>query len=123
MNRLQLCKVVGVVFLACGLASAQHITTFEAPGAGTSSGQGSSGISINLEGRVLGFFADSNNVVHTFLCGAGCTSPRTFTTFEAPDAGTGANQGTLASSINLEGEISENYIDASGVNHGFLRTP
>jgi xanthine/uracil permease len=97
MNRLQLCKVVSVVLLACGLASAQQITTFEAPGAGTSSGQGSSGISINLEGAVLGFYADSNNLVHTFVCVRGCTSPSTFTTFEAPGAGTADRVPTVSS--------------------------
>jgi hypothetical protein len=38
MNRLQLWKVVSVVLLACGLASAQTITSFSAPGAGTGAG-------------------------------------------------------------------------------------
>ncbi len=133
MNRLQLCKVVSVLVLACGLASAQHITTFEAPGAGTSSGQGSSGISINLEGAVLGFYADSNNVVHTFVCVSGCTSPRTFTTFEAPGAGTadiGANcfvpqtcQGTYAFSNNAFGVIVGFYRDSSNVIHGYVTAP
>ncbi len=136
MNRLQLWKVVSVVLLACGLASAQHtqhITTFEAPGAGTSSGQGSSGISINLEGAVLGFYADSNNVVHTFVCVSGCTSPRTFTTFEAPGAGTadiGANcfvpqtcQGTYAFSNNAFGAIVGFYRDSSDVIHGYVTAP
>ena len=133
MNRLQLCKVVSVLLLACGLASAQHITTFEAPGAGTSSGQGSSGISINLEGAVLGFYADSNNVVHTFVCVSGCTSPRTFTTFEAPGAGTadiGANcfvpqtcQGTYAFSNNAFGAIVGFYRDSGNVIHGYVTAP
>ncbi len=133
MNRLQLCKVVSVVLLAYGLARAQHITTFEAPGAGTSSGQGSSGISINLEGAVLGFYADSNNVVHTFVCVAGCTSPSTFTTFEAPGAGTadiGANcfvpqtcQGTYAFSNNAFGVIAGFYRDSSNVIHGYVTAP
>ena len=136
MNRLQLWKVVSIVsavLLACGLASAQHITTFEAPGAGTSSGQGSSGISINLEGAVLGFYADSNNVVHTFVCVSGCTSPRTFTTFEAPGAGTadiGANcfvpqtcQGTYAFSNNAFGVIVGFYRDSSNVIHGYVTAP
>ena len=136
MNRLQLWKVISVVsvlLLACGFASAQHITTFEAPGAGTSSGQGSSGISINLEGAVLGFYADSNNVVHTFLCVSGCTSPRTFTTFEAPGAGTadvGNNcfvpqtcQGTYAFSNNPLGVITGFYRDSSNVIHGYVTAP
>ncbi len=133
MNRLQLCKVVSILFLACSFASAQQIVTFEAPGAGTSSGQGSSGISINLEGDVLGFFADSNNVVHTFLCVSGCTSPRTFTTFEAPGAGTanvGNNcfvpqtcQGTYAFSNNALGVIVGFYRDSDNVIHGYVTAP
>ena len=133
MNRLQLCKVGSVVLLACGLASAQRITTFEAPGAGTSSGQGSSGISINLKGAVLGFYADSNNLVHTFVCVRGCTSPSTFTTFEAPDAGTadvGSNcfvpqtcQGTYAFSNNAFGVIVGFYRDSGNVIHGYVTAP
>ena len=48
---------------------------------------------------------------------------RTFTTLNEPDAGTGANQGTFATSINPEGEIAGNYTDASGVSHGFVTAP
>src|SRR5580698_8161138 len=44
MNPSQLWKVVSIVLLACGLASAQkHITVFDAPGAGTGAGQGTGG--------------------------------------------------------------------------------
>ena len=46
----------------------------------------------------------------------------TYTTFDAPGAGTGPNQGTLALAIDPAGAITGYYIDASGVNHGFLRT-
>ncbi len=45
----------------------------------------------------------------------------TFTTFDAPGAGKGANQGTFASSINPAGAITGTYKDASMVSHGFLR--
>ena len=47
------------------------------------------------------------------------------TTIDAPDAGSGAGQGTGAwgMSINPAGAITGTYIDASGVFHGFLRTP
>src|SRR5215467_1555115 len=45
----------------------------------------------------------------------------TFTTIDAPGAGTGVEQGTIASSINNLGAITGNYADASNVNHGFLR--
>jgi hypothetical protein len=43
------------------------------------------------------------------------------TVFDVPDAGTGASLGTLPSSINSQGAITGNYLDAKNVNHGFLR--
>ena len=46
----------------------------------------------------------------------------TITTFDAPGAGTGPSQGTLAEDINPEGVIAGEYSDASNVVHGFLRT-
>src|SRR5205823_5520934 len=36
-------------------------------------------------------------------------------------AGTSAGQGTIAGNINRSGEIAGFYVDASGVNHGFVR--
>ena len=44
----------------------------------------------------------------------------TFSTFDAPGAGTGAGQGTLPESNNTLGAIAGNYIDGNFVNHGFL---
>jgi len=60
------------------------------------------------------------------LCGlalgpSGTAWGATITPFDAPGAGTGAQQGTIASSINDVGAITGNYADASNVNHGFLR--
>jgi hypothetical protein len=46
---------------------------------------------------------------------------QTITTFEAPGAGTGANQGTIGVYINTAGVISGYYGDASNVYHGFVR--
>lgn len=120
MNRLQLWKVVSVALLACGLASAQHITTFSAPGAGTGAGQGTGGFGINPQGTVVGSFLDSDNVFHGFQCVSGCASPRTFTTFNAPGAGAGAFQGTITFSINACGVMAGYYVDASNVAHGFV---
>jgi hypothetical protein len=45
----------------------------------------------------------------------------TFTTFDAPGAGTGADQGTYAHAINTAGIIAGDYLDASNVHHGFTR--
>src|ERR1700733_12067765 len=50
-------------------------------------------------------------------------TPPTIITFDVPGAGTAADQGTLAASINPAGMIAGTYIDANGVGHGFLRAP
>jgi hypothetical protein len=60
-------------------------------------------------------------VIHGFL-----RSPDgIFATFEAPGADTtaGSFNGTLPENINLHGAITGQYLDANGVNHGFLRAP
>src|SRR5579863_7586492 len=120
MNRLQLWKVASIVFLACGLASAQTVTSFSAPGAGTGAGQGTGGFGINPQGTVVGSFLDDGNVFHGYQCVSGCGTASTFTTFDAPGAGTAANQGTITFSINLFGVITGYYIDSSNVAHGFV---
>ncbi len=43
--------------------------------------------------------------------------------FDVPGAGTGAGQGTIPYYINGAEAITGWYVDASGVNHGFLRAP
>src|ERR1022692_3668153 len=47
----------------------------------------------------------------------------TFTTIDAPGAGTGPNQGTYAFSINTAGAITGYYIDTISVFHSFVRSP
>lgn len=72
---------------------------------------------INLEGAITGYYNDGYNLNHGFV-----RSPNgSITTFDAPDAGTGFFQGTLAWGINLEGAITGYYIDANNVYHGFVR--
>jgi hypothetical protein len=44
-------------------------------------------------------------------------------TFDAPNSGTGAFQGTEATGINLEGTITGNVTDNGFGTHGFVRTP
>jgi len=46
-----------------------------------------------------------------------------FTSFDAPGAGTGPGQGTFPVAINSEGVIAGYYFDNSYVSHGFLRQP
>src|ERR1039458_341585 len=44
------------------------------------------------------------------------------TTFDVPGAGTGNLQGTFAGNMSMSGEvIAGSYVDATGMNHGFLR--
>src|ERR1039458_10624569 len=47
----------------------------------------------------------------------------TIITFDAPGAGKGAGQGTIAFGHDARGAIMGYYLDASNVYHGFLRTP
>jgi hypothetical protein len=51
----------------------------------------------------------------------GTAQAQSFATFEAPGAGKGASQGTLAFGINPAGEVAGEYVDANGVYHGFVR--
>src|SRR5205807_2581259 len=95
---------------------------FDAPGAGTGSGQGTLTASfsgLNQPGVIAGYYSDASDVTHGFVRAA----DGTITTFDAPGAGTGSGQGTFPFSNNPAAGSSGNYTDASGVNHGFLRTP
>ena len=47
--------------------SAQTITSFDAPGAGTGPGQGTSALNINPSGTIIGFSRDSNRARHAFI--------------------------------------------------------
>jgi hypothetical protein len=123
--------ILGLGFSASSYA--QTITTFEAPGAGSLSGQGTEAITINPVGATAGFYADSSNVAHAFLCVSGCASSHNFTALEAPDAGTSDNgsgclaadscQGTYAFAINPFGVITGFYNDSNNTGHGFVIAP
>ena len=106
-------------------------TVFDDPNAGTCSascgtignGQGTRAYAINPAGQIVGFFTDNSARCHGFV-----RAPNgTFTQIDAPDAGTGPfPQGTFPSEftpmgLNSGGAISGFYVDASGVQHGFVR--
>jgi hypothetical protein len=122
---LGLCAL-GVAFSA--VAREPRFITFDAPGAGTSSGQGTGcfaytdcSVLINDWGAITGYYLDANNVFHGFL-----RSPEgKFTSFEAPGADTTANDfnGTVPNAINDAGAITGSYYDVNNVGHGFLRSP
>jgi len=95
------------------------ITTFDAPGAGTGSDQGTFPPGHKLGPGNRRTYVDTSGVYHGFLRSSGGT----FKTLHAPGAGTGAGQGTEAGDINTKGEILGAYIDSSGTNHGYVRSP
>src|ERR1044072_7658212 len=72
--------------------SAQTITTFDAPGAGTGAFQGTVATNINPSGTIIGFSRDADNARHGFIR----SRDGSFTIFDAPGAGTGPGQGTRA---------------------------
>lgn len=102
--------------------------TFDVPGAGTGSYQGTGcpgcDVGLNQFGAVAGIYSDANSVNHGFL-----RSPNgKFTTFDAPGAGTSVGEGTGCSSdcpvsLNDWGAITGVFIDANFVAHGYVRNP
>jgi hypothetical protein len=94
------------------------ITSFDAPGADMTpgSGNGTFGNGLIPNGEIEGVYVDAQGVLHGFVR----SSQGTFSTFDAPGAGTGAGQGTLPESNNTLGAIAGNYFDANFVTHGFL---
>lgn len=102
------------------------LTTFDVPGAGAGSDQGTGcpgcSLGLNQWGAIAGIYSDANTVNHGYV-----RSPDgKFTTFNAPGAGTGIYQGTGCYSdcpVNLNdwGAITGIYIDTNYVYHGYLR--
>ena len=98
------------------------IITFNAPGAGTGSGQGTFDFFLdvlNELGAITGYYVDANNVSHGYV-----RAPNgAITTFNVKGAGTSSGQGTWPQNITDLWAIPGYYIDSNGVSHGFLRAP
>jgi hypothetical protein len=104
------------------------LSTFDVPGAGTNTNQGTGcpgcALGLNQRGVIAGIYSDANTVNHGYV-----RSPDgKFTTYDAPGAGTASFQGTgcysdCPVSINDWGAIAGVYIDANNVYHGYLRSP
>ncbi len=92
------------------------ITSFDVPGAGTASGQGTFAANNNNLGVVFGYYIDSANVSHGFLRSVAGT----FKILDAPGAGTRRGDGTQGGDNIDSGLVTGNYIDNNSVNHGYL---
>jgi hypothetical protein len=98
------------------------IAEFDVPGAPTNiKHRGTMPMSI-AAGNVTGFYSDANAVRHGFVCTDVLSGTQNCTTFDPPGAGTNVTQGTIALSINSEGDVAGFYIDANKTDHGFIRT-
>jgi hypothetical protein len=91
------------------------ITTFDAPSAGTSPGQGTVVTftdGINPVGAIAGGFTDASSIFHAFV-----RAPNgTFATFDPPGSVFTDNSG-----INPVGTVTSFYADASFAFHGYVR--
>jgi hypothetical protein len=93
----------------CGQANApvspivpqQVFYTIDAPGAGTSSSDGTFPVDINASGDVVGYFYTESNVNHSFLR----MHDGTLTEFDPPAEYTDPFAGSSASAINASGQI------------------
>ena len=99
-------------------ATTSTIASFDAPGAGTATLQGTIGASINAAGDIAGVYLTTPNVAHGFIRVA---STGTITEFDAPGAGTALNQGTFAVSIDAADDVAGMYADSNNAYHGFVR--
>ena len=101
------CGLLGPILLGLGLsATAQDdrratIITFDVPGAS----QVTQAFGINPAGTIVGYYVDASDVGHGFLR----AKDGTFTTIDAPGAGTGMFQGTFAFNINSEGAVAGTF--------------
>jgi hypothetical protein len=91
-------------------APRERIITFDVPGAGVASGQGTVPRCIAANGEITGEYYDQNEAVHGFLR----TADGSIKTFDIRGASKRNGQGTFSESVNSRGEITGYYYDASG---------
>lgn len=102
-------------FLAASAAGAASFTEFDAPGAGTGSGQGTFAYKINSSSETVGYYIDSQYNDHGFVR----ASDGTFTTFDVKGTS------TWPSEINDHGLIGGAYEvlrAQKDISNGFLRS-
>src|SRR5271157_3965709 len=78
---------------------------------------------LGIHGRAAGAALALAIMLVPAVLATGSAQAQTFTTFDAPGAGTGAYEGTAPFSINTAGDIAGTYKDsvAGHVAHGFVR--
>lgn len=91
--------------------SSGAMTFFDAPGAGTSTNQGTGAEDINSSDSIVGQVVDQANIAHSYIRSAGGS----FTVFDVAGA-----QQTEAVAMNDSGAVTGDYSDALGL-HGFVR--
>lgn len=74
------------------------------------------GLAINPAGLIAGYENDGYDLNHGYLR----LTNGTIITLDAPGAGFGFNQGTLAVDVNKAGQVIGWYVDSNNVSHGFL---
>jgi uncharacterized membrane protein len=89
-------------------------TEIDAPGAGTTTPEGTFGTQVTTNGNVVGYFVDANGVFHGFVR----TSIGAFAIIDAPGADMVQNGGTLVTAMNTPGEAA-GYYSAQGFLHSY----
>lgn len=124
-------KRIGILMLICwccaAIAMPQAVKTiqpriimFDAPGAGTAGGAGTTPIGINAMGVIFGWYTDNNYANHGFVRWPNGK----FQTIDAPGASdTGDLNGTFVYAVNNWGVVVGAFKDVEGVFHGFRRDP
>lgn len=119
LNRQQVWRVVGAIFLAGGLplsgAQAATFIGFDPQGSVNTQPQ-----AINPAGVITGSYQDANSGFGTGYHGFVRSPNGTITVFDPLDSTNTISTNTIVTGINPEGTITGYYADTFGVNHGFL---
>jgi hypothetical protein len=88
------------------IVAQQVFSTIDAPGAGTSGGDGTFPMDINASGDVVGYFYTASNVNHSFLR----THDGTLREFDPPTFYADPHAGSSALAINASGQIVGSFL-------------
>lgn len=89
-----------------------NVSTFDAPGAGTATNQGTTAVAISNSGFIAGSYVDSGNVSHGFLRGPGGT----FMLFDAPGA-----SNTYVTAVNYDATVVGYSFDSTFTRFAYIR--